>query len=207
MAFQDVINSVTSGGNILGIGLLIIFVGGLGILLLVGGGVWFYMRRRWTLKVEIKLPRSDGRIIMSEWGKGYYNSKRGVVFIKRPGWKGGTAALKIFDVRRYLQGSDTLTVVQLSPDEYRPVLPKSFLEHDVTYVDDKTGEHKIQKEAILDIEVDYGKNKAWRAAFEEASKQAYSLSTFFTQFQTPIAIAIVLVSVFAGFTMLWTRIG
>ncbi len=165
------------------------------------------MRKRWNLRVEIKLPRSDGKIIQSEWGKGYFNSKRGVVFIKRPGFKSGSIPIKIFDVRKYLQGADTLTVIQLSPEDYRPVLPKSFLEHDVTYVNDETGEEKIVKEAILSIEVDYGKNKAWKTAFQAASKQAYSLSTFFNQFQTPIAIAIVLVAVFAGFTMLWTRVG
>lgn len=208
MAWDDVLTSITGGsGDILGLALITIFIGGLAIILLIGGGVWWWMKKRWNLRVEIKLPRSDGKIIQSEWGKGYYNSKRGVVFIKRPGIRMRSIPLMIFDVRRYLQGSDTLTVIQLSPEEYRPVLPKSFLEYEVTYVNEETGEEKTLKESILNIEVDYGKNKAWRTSFEEASKQAYSLSTFFTQFQTPIAIAIVLVAVFAGFTMLWTRVG
>lgn len=208
MAWSDVVSSISGGsGGLLGTVLLTIFVGGLGMFLLFGGGIYWWMKKRWNLKVEIKLPRSDGKIVQSEWGKGYYNAKRGVVFIKRPGIRNMSIPIKIFDVRKYLQGADTLTVIQLSPEDYRPVLIKSYLEHDVTYVNEKTGKEYTQKEAIINIEIDYGENKAWKASFEQASKQAYSLSTFFTQFQTPIAIAVVLVAVFAGFTMLWTRVG
>jgi len=118
-----------------------------------------------------------------------------------------TYPIKIFDIRKYLQGTDTFTVVQLSPDEYRPVLIESYLEHNRKYIDKDTGKVSIVREAIINIEVDHGKNKAWKTAFQEASKQAYSLSSFFQQFQTPIAIAIVLVSVFTGFAILWTKVG
>lgn len=208
MALSDVIASITSGsGNTLYVVAVIVFIGGAALLLAVGGGVMLWMRKRWTLKVEIKLPRSDGKIISSEWGKGYYNAKRGVVFIKRPGLRGSTYPIKIFDVRKYLQGTDTFTVIQLAPDEYRPVLMESYLTHDRKYIDKDTGKVTIMKEAIINIQVDHGKNKAWKTAFQEASKQAYSLSSFFQQFQTPIAIAIVLVSVFTGFSILWTKIG
>ncbi len=207
MAFSDVMNSITAGGStVIMWGLLAIMVIGIAASLVVAVIVWRVMKARWKLRVEIKLPRSDGKIIHSEWGKGYFNPKRGVVFIKRPKIR-KPFALKIFDVRKFLQGADTITVIQLSPEEYIPVLPKSFLVHEVEYVNEETGETKIEKESILNIEVDEGKNKAWKEAFEQASKQAYSLTTFFTQFQTPIAVAIVLVASFAGFTMLWTRIG
>lgn len=207
MAFSDVMNSITSGSSTtLMWGLLAIMVVGIVAALIIGIVIWRVMKNRWKLNIEIKLPRSDGKIIQAEWGKGYFNPKRGVVFIKRPKIR-KAFALKIFDIRRYLQGESTLTVIQLSPDEYIPVLPKSFLEHEVTYVNDESGEIKTAKESILNIEVDHGKNKAWKVAFEQASKQAYSLTTFFTQFQTPIAIGIVLIASFAGFTMLWTRIG
>ena len=207
MAFNDVINSITSGGStVLMWGLLAIMVIGIIAAIIIAIVVWRVMKGRWKLRVEIKLPRSDNKIVQSEWGKGYFNPKRGVVFIKRPKIR-KPFPLKIFDVRKFLQGTDTITVIQLSPEEYVPVLPKSFLMHDVEYVNKETGAVSIQKEAILNIEADEGKNKAWKEAFEQASKQAYSLTTFFTQFQTPIAVAIVLVASFAGFTMLWTRIG
>jgi len=114
--------------------------------------------------------------------------------------------LKIFDPKRYLQGDRLITVVQLSPVDYRPVLPKSYLEHDVDYQDEETGEITTVKESILDIKCDTGHSKAWQQAFDSASKQAYSLKSFMQQFQTPIAIAIVLVAVFIGFAAVWTQL-
>lgn len=190
----------------------------IGLMLLIGAfmvvvfglvGVFsffMYNKRRWNLKVEIKLPRSDGTIINGEWAKGFFHSKRGVVYIKRGGLFAKKIALKIFDPKRYLQGENLLTVVQLSPVDYRPVLPKSFLEYEVEYLDEKTGETHTVKEAILSIKCDTGHSKAWEQAFEAASRQAYSLKSFMQQFQTPIAIAIVLVAVFVGIAALWTQL-
>tara|TARA_R100001530_G_scaffold112862_2_gene79845 strand:+ start:7050 stop:7679 length:630 start_codon:yes stop_codon:yes gene_type:complete len=168
---------------------------------------WFiYNWRHWNLRVEIKLPRSDGTIVNGEWGKGYFHNKRGVVYIKRSGMLSPKIPLKIFDPKRYLQGDRLITVVQLSPVDYRPVLPKSYLEHDVDYQDEETGEITTVKESILDIKCDTGHSKAWQQAFDSASKQAYSLKSFMQQFQTPIAIAIVLVAVFIGFAAVWTQL-
>ncbi len=188
-------------------------------------------RRRWNLQVEIKLPRSDGRMISAEWGKGYFNSSRGVVFIKRPGFMQPKIPLKIFDPKRYLQGDRLITVVQLSPVDYRPVLPESYLECEIKYTCDrnfkgnesffdkfkfinkdkeviknlKKGDVVLIKESILNVKCDEGASKAWVQAFDAASKQAYSLKSFLQQFQTPIAIAIVLVAVFVGIAALWTQ--
>lgn len=231
------IGGIASGlipkGSSIGIMVLIgvVMVAVAAIVLFIGFLVW--NRKRWYLKVEIKLPRSDGKIVNSEWGKGYFNSGRGVVYIKRPGILQRKIPLKIFDAKRYLQGTDTLTVIQLSPIDYRPVLPKSFLEYEVEYECEKDykdspsffnklnfarkydqkdiqelkkGDVVIIKEAIMNIECDKGASKAWQQAFEAASKQAYSLQSFFTQFQTPIAIAIVLVAVFIGFAAIWTQL-
>ena len=162
-------------------------------------------KKRWNLKVEIKLPRSDGKIINGEWGKGYFNSRQGVVYIKRPGFASKKIPLKIFDPKRYLQGSDMITVIQLSPVDYRPILPKSFLEFEVKYEDDD-GKETIVKEAVMNMECDTGASKAWQTAFDAAAKKAYSLQSFMVQFQTPIAIAIVLVAVFVGIAALWTQL-
>ena len=166
------------------------------VVAIIGFLIW--NKKRWNLKVEIKLPRSDGTIINGEWGKGYFNAKHGVVYIKRPGFAQKKIALKIFDPKRYLQGADMLTVIQLSPVDYRPVLPKSFLEYELEYVDEKTGEVTMVKEALMKMECDTGASKAWQTAFEAAAKQAYSLQSFMTQFQTPIAITIAIVEVFVG---------
>ena len=114
--------------------------------------------------------------------------------------------IRIFDIRKYLQGSSTLTVIQVGPEDYRPVLNDSWTEHVVTYQDDKTGDIQEVKEAILNIKVDSGLNKAWKSAWESAARNAYSIRSFFTQFQTPIAIGIVVICCFVGFAILWTKI-
>lgn len=205
MAVGDVINDLVPQGSTLGLIVLLIVIGIISLVFFGGIGFFIYNKKKWNLKVEIKLPRSDGKIINSEWGKGFFHSKRGVVYIVRPGWFQQKIPLKIFDPKRYLQGSDTLTVIQLSPIDYRPVLPDSFLTHVVTYKDDKTGKEVKVKESILDIICDSGHDKAWQVAFDAAAKRAYSLQSFFQQFQTPISIAIVLVAVFVGIAALWTQ--
>lgn len=215
------------------IGLMIL----IGTLMVLGFVIFAFIvffiwnKKRWNLDIEIKLPRSDGKIVQGEWGKGFFNPKRGVVFIKRPSFLSPKIPMKIFDPKRYLQGDKLLTVIQLSSTDYRPVLPQSFLEYDMDYKCDKdyseghsflsrlnvfrSKEDQIKslkkgdivqvKEVVLNIKCDTGASKAWQQAFDAASKQAYSLKSFMQQFQTPIAIAIVLVAVFVGFAALWTQ--
>ncbi len=206
MAIGDTITGNLPSSGTVGM-IIILIVVGIVVLLIFGViGYLIWNKKRWNLKVEIKLPRSDGRIINGEWGKGYFNSKQGVVYIKRPGAFQPKIPLKIFDPKRYLQGTDLLTVIQLSPVDYRPILPTSFLEYQVEHKDDKTGKVSLVKEAVMEMECDTGASKAWKTAFEAAAKKAYSLQSFFTQFQTPIAIAIVLVAVFVGIAALWTQL-
>jgi len=178
----------------------------LGMLAIILGILYF--RKRWNLDVEFKLTRNDGRITNAEWGKGRYDTKKGVVFVKRPGESKffGGIPIKIFDIRRYLQGSFIITVLQVGPEDFRPVLNDSWTEHIETYKDPKTGEIKEVKESILNIKVDSGLNKAWKSAWDAAAKNAYSIRSFFTQFQTPIAIGIVLISSFVGFAILYSKI-
>ena len=194
-------------------------------LLAVGGLIWWgYRRKRWNLKIEIKLTRSEGQTTFGEWGKGFYDAKRGVVLIKRPGKGTRPIPIKIMDVRRYLQGPDLMTVIQVGPEDYRPVLNKSYSEHLVTYEDeskplkddkgnpvlDDDGEPMYEttevKESILNIKTDLGENKAWRVAYEEAAKNAYTIASFFRQYQTPISIGIVVISCFVGFAILWSKL-
>lgn len=199
------INDAVPSGSTTGL-ILLLFVVGIIVVVVVGGiGFFIWQKKRWNLKVEIKLPRSDGKIISGEWGKGFFHSKRGVVYIKRAGFMQSKIPLKIFDPKRYLQGTDLITVVQLSPLDYRPVLPESYLEHTVKWKDETTGEITEVKESILNVRCDTGHDKAWQVAFDAAAKNAYSLQSFFQQFQTPIAIAIVLVAVFVGIAALWTQ--
>lgn len=216
MALEDVFSTLSSGtGNILGIFITSIIIGGIAIVFLLGGISYWYFKKRWNLKVEIKLPRSDGRIIQGEWGRGFYNAKKGVVFIRRKGRGFGSVPMQVFDVKKYLQGSDLLTVIQVAPEDYRPVLNDCWSEYKSEKIDERTGEVLkdekgnilYEKLAILDIQVDSGLNKPWKSAWDAAAKKAYSLQSFFTQFQTPIAIGIVILSSFVGFAIIWTRLG
>jgi hypothetical protein len=179
------------------------------ILLMIGGILaFFYFRQRWNLQVEFKLTRNDGRITNAEWGKGYYDSKKGVVFVRRPtmGKFSRGIPIKIFDIRRYLQGDSIITVLQVGPEDFRPILNDSWTDHVVTYTDNKTGEVKEVKESILNIKVDSGLNKAWKSSWDAAAKKAYSISSFLSAFQTPIAIGIVVICCMVGFTILWTKV-
>jgi hypothetical protein len=205
MAVEDTITAITSGtsGTLMWI---IIIVGALVGMLLLGGGafvLWNY-KKRYNLRVEFKLPRSDGLITNGEWGKGEFNAKRGVVFLKRKGMK--RTPMKVFDIKEYLQGVDLLTVIQVGPEDYRPVKNHSWSKTEVIYVDDKTGKEMILKEAIMNIKVDTGLNKAWKSAFDISAKKAYSIQSFLNQFQTPIAIGIVVLCVFVGIAILWSRL-
>ncbi len=184
-----------------------------------------WQRKRWNLKVEIKLTRSDGAITNGEWGKGFYDSKRGVVLIRRPG-SGirGAIPMKIFDVRKYMQGSDLITVIQVGPEDFRPVLNKSWNSHDVDYVDenkpmldkdgnkilDESGNQMYEttqvKEAIIRIKTETGKNKAWKVAWDEAARNAYTIRSFFREQAAAISVSVVVISCFVGFSILWTKL-
>ncbi len=214
MALSDIFGAIGSGaGNVIPIIITSIVIGGSALLLAGGGFFYWFFKRRWNLKVEIKLPRSDGKLIQGEWAKGFYDAKKGVVLIKRKGVR--AVAMQVFDVKKYLQGADLLTVIQVAPEDYRPVLNESWTEYKIEKIDKKTGEvvrdadGKIvyEKLSIIDIKVDSGLNKAWKSSWDAAAKKAYSLQSFFAQFQTPIAIGIVIISTFVGFAIIWTRLG
>lgn len=207
----DTANLVPTVTGAVSTGISIIWYIALGIGILIFLIVIFailYFKKRWNLDVEFKLTRNDGRITNAEWGKGYYDSKKGVVFVRRPtmGKFSKGIAIKIFDIRRYLQGDSIVTVLQVGPEDFRPVLNDSWTSHVQTYTDDKTGEVQEVKESILNIKVDSGLNKAWKSSWDSAAKHAYSIQSFLSQFQTPIAIGIVIICCFVGFAILWSKV-
>jgi hypothetical protein len=175
-------------------------------LIIIGVLFWaWWNRKKWNLRVELKLPRSDGKIVNGEWGKGYFDARRGCVFIKRKGVT-GKIPMKVFDIKKYIQGVDLLTAIQLSSLDVRPVLNDSYTNRVAGYkiIDGK----KIPiYDSIMNIKVDNGDNRAWLDSWNSASKKAFSIQNFLNQFQTPIAIGIVVLSCFIGFAILWTRVG
>jgi len=198
--FNSVKDSIFSGGSsMIWIVVLIIIVAGC-CLLIVGGIFWyFWFKKRWNLKAEIKLPRANGKMTVAEWGKGMFSAKRGVCWIKRPGYGQKKIAMKIFDPKKYIQGTDIITVIQVGPEDYRPVLIDSFEK----YEDDVSGEEAC----MMNLKIDTSENKPWKVAFDRASKSAYSIIGLLQQFQTPIAVGIVIIACFIGFAIMWTRLG
>lgn len=171
-----------------------------GVLVLGGIFLFFFMmirsRKKWFIKVEFKIPRSDGKIINAEWGKGSYDAKRGVVLVKRH--KKKPVAMKPFDVKRFLQGSDLLTVVQVGIEDYRPVLQESYLD----MVDDQTGEEA----AIMKARIDTSESKSWKQSFEREAKNAYSIQSLLQQYASYIGFGILFFMIFIGFAILYGRI-
>lgn len=176
-----------------------------GIAVMGGISLVFFMivrnKKKWFLNVEFKIPRADGKIVNSEWGKGTYNARKGVVFVKRDGKP--QAAIKPFDVKKYLQGGgkkgkETLTVIQVGIEDYRPVLLDSFLE----MTDDETG----QEAALMNIKIDTTESKAWKESFEREAKSAYSIQTLFQQYAQYIGFGILFFMIFIGFAILYGRV-
>lgn len=170
------------------------------VILGLGSGVVWWMvkkRKKYNLSVEIKIARSDWKLLTAEWAKGAYDNNRGVVWIKRKGKK--PVATKPFDVSKYLQGKDNiLTVVQISPDHYIPILLESFLEME----DDESGEQA----ALAKVVADYSKSKAWKNSFEREAKQAYTVMNLLKDYAPVIGMGIILFFNFVGFAILYTRI-
>lgn len=182
-----------SGGGIFT--LIFVIVLGLGSLALAAGIIYFFWRlKAWNLKVEFKLPRSikymsDKDINPDEvsgfvdwaWGKGHYDSKTGVVWLKRRGKR--KVAMKPFNLARYLQGSNLLTVVQIGADEFRPVIPESY-----TLYEDEKGDNM----ALLRLRTDVSESKAWRTQFEREAKKAYSIMGLLEKYAMAISIGLVI---------------
>jgi hypothetical protein len=171
---------------------------------------WFgWYRKQWNIKVEFKIPRGINflnsgdlldntrvqGIVNAEWGKGSYDAKKGTVWVKRKGKK--KVAMKPFDVKKYLQGDNILSVVQVGVEDYRPVLTESYLD----MIDETTGEEA----ALLKIKIDTSESKAWKNSFERESKNAYSITNLLKENAHWIAIGLVIFLWGIQFLVLYNR--
>jgi len=188
------------GGGMSGYGTMAIYIlAGIMAVGLCGGIVWWVVKKKTTynILVEIKIPRSDGKLLTAEWGKGYYDMKRGVVYIKRK--KKKPVPIEPFETAKYLQGKDNiLTVIQIAPDYYLPIFPESYLEME----DDKTKE----KAVLIKFAADFTKSRSWKNSFERETKQAYTIMNLLRDYAPMIGIGIILFMNFAGFAVLYSRI-
>jgi len=195
-----------------GLGIIIyVLLGALMIVVLVGGGIWYYKsKKQWNLNVEFKLPRGIEHlkeeeeldpleihgIINAEWGLGSFNAKRGAIFLKRKGMK--KIFMKPFDIKKYLQGRNILTVVQIGVEKYLPVLQGSYL----NMVDDETGEEA----ALLNTSMDTTEDKSWSTGFEREANNTYTIINLLKEYLQFFGWGIILAFNFVGFAILYTRL-
>ena len=185
----------------------LIILAGIIVVGIFGVVVWWGMKRKkWNLIVEIKMPRSDGQLILRERAKGYYDAKAGIVDIKRKKLK--AVGMKPFDVKKYLQGNKYLEVIQISPTEYIPILSKSYETVEVKeQVKGKNGkmEEQLVKYAIMDIEANIEKRKTWKNYMERSAKDRFTIVGFLDKHWRAIEISIILFVIFLGMSILWIR--
>lgn len=212
-SINDLFGSINLGFGSSGglVDLLLSFTIGIAALLLCGGLVYWivWKRKNWNIKVEFRLPRDISEVIdeegnfsvkgtiQKEWGKGYYNGKRGVVFIKRKGKK--AVEMKPFDVKRFLSGKGSiLTVIQVGINDYRPVLEESYLEVE----DLNTGD----KAALIKAKIDTSESKGWKNVFERESKSTYTVLGWMHEHGQLIGFGFIVLMIIVGFAIVLGRI-
>jgi len=166
----------------------------------IGIAVWAKRRKKWNLRVEMKLPRSDGKMINSEKAKGYFDTKNGFVSLKRKGLT--PIDMKPFNVNKYLQGTNYLEVLQVGPDDFIPILPKSY-----TIIEkEKVKEGEQRKFALLQIQGDMGERKQWASNASAAAMNRFTLKSFLNKHQFAISVVIIMFGLFVGFAIVLSQL-
>jgi hypothetical protein len=163
---------------------------------------WLGGKAKWNLKVEFKIPRSDGKLLTSEHGKGAFNASKGYCLLKRAGVRGKKYEIKNFDPTKFLQGTDTLTVIQVGANEFRPVVPDSFY----TITDYATG----QPHALMSIKGYTGEDIAWQQGARRNLRDTFTIKSLLSQYANFIGwgflLIVVILGNFIGFGMVLDRI-
>ncbi len=181
---------------------------GFAVLLLCAFGLWWFLKKRktWNIKVEFKIPRNikkvrtkEGTIkiigtLNKEWGKGFYDAKKGSVFVKRKGKK--PVAMKPFDIKQYLSTGNILTVVQTGIEDYRPIRDESYIE-----LKDVQGNDGALVQAVIDT----SESKSWKNTFERESKMTYSIKNWIAEHGALVAMGLVLLMNLIGFSIVIAR--
>jgi hypothetical protein len=160
--------------------------------------VWIYKKKKWNLRLEIKLARSDGQLILSDKAKGYWDSANGWIVVKRKGYK--KVATHPIDPKKWLKGRDFATLIQVGPEDFIVADENSY--GVVFDENDKFQKHPI---ALMTIIADVGKRKTWKNYTERMGKNAFTLKGWAEKHQFAISLAIVIFVIFLGFAILWMR--
>ena len=178
------------------------------ILLVCGFLLWWYLKKRktWNIKVEFKIPRNIKQVktkaghikiigtLNKEWGQGFYDAKKGSVFVKRKGKK--AVAMKPFDIKQYLSTGNILTVVQTGIEDYRPIRDESYIE-----LKDIKGNDGALVQAVIDT----SESKSWKNTFEREAKTTYSIKNWIAEHGALVAMGLVLFMNLVGFSIVIAR--
>ena len=181
---------------------------GLGALVICGLLVWWFLKKRktWNIKVEFKIPRNIKKVktkgghdkiigtLNKEWGKGFYDAKKGSVFVKRKGKK--AVAMKPFDIKQYLSTGNILTVVQTGIEDYRPIRDESYIG-----LKDINGDDGALVQAVIDT----SESKSWKNTFEREAKMTYSIKNWIAEHGALVAMGLVLFMNLVGFSIVIAR--
>lgn len=210
--FLTRINPLSGGGG--GLIDMVVWISlGTMVLALCGGFLWYMFKNKknYNLSVEFRLPRDIRKIqdefgrdkvvgsITKEWGKGFYDNKKGTVFLKRK--KKKPVAMKPFDVKRFLSDSGILTVMQVGAEDYRPVLEDSYLM--CQHLD---ADGKESSSALIDVKIDTTESKNWMRTYERENLDAFTIISWMQQHGQMIGMGFVIMSIFVGFTILYGKI-
>ena len=170
------------------------------VIILIFLGIFMFMRnRKWNLKVEFKMARSDGVITIPEWGKGKYDAINGVIYLKRKRKK--AEAVKVKRLDKYLQGFNIITAIG-NTGAWRLVIPETFLE----VTDDESGETA----AFVKLKTDTKEDKSWSVNFERQALNTFTIQSWMAEYGQflgwAFVILITIISNFIGFSLVLQKI-
>jgi lipopolysaccharide export LptBFGC system permease protein LptF len=182
-----------------------IFLGGMNIFIIIAiavivifggiiGLVLWYRRKKWNIILSCKIPRSDGKLIYTDVGKGFWDADNGWIMIKRKGYK--PVPTRPIDPKKWLQGRNSATVIQVGPQDFIVALEDSY-----TVISDENQ----RQYALMDVIADVGKRKTWKNYTERQAKKTFTLRGWLEAHQMGVTLAIVIFSIFIGFAILWMR--
>jgi hypothetical protein len=178
-AVQPLLQYGIWGFVIIAVGLLLLIIAG-------GIGFWQWNKKKWYLIVPLKMPRDDGRTINHETAKGFWDSRKATLWVKRKGLFGQKFFVKLDNAARYLQGNEVIELAG-SGVNWKPILPQSYL----TYIDEKTG----QEASVMNYEMDFTQDKAWALQAEREYSNTFSVSDAFNKLKDYIGWGLVIVVV------------
>lgn len=166
-------------------------------ILFLGVIAWIvHSKKKWNLRLEIKLPRSDGQLVLSDSAKGHWDNKNGWIVVKRKGFR--AIPTHPIDPKKWLRGRNFATLIQVGPEDFIIASEDSYL-----VVKDAEG----NDQAVMKIVADVGKRKTWKNYTERMGKKAFTLVGWLEQHQFLVALGIVCFIMFIGFALLWSRQG